>query len=79
MAMVRKRGMPTIKELFIKNDPTVKDGKEHKESNAQMLGTNFLSIQNGGDRFPGDLSSSKSGEKGLDLSFLRMSNLLTFL
>lgn len=55
--------MPSVKETFIKNDPMVKDaGKDTVAQSNNMLGNNFLSMQNGGDKFKaGDMSSSKSG------------------
>lgn len=66
-AQIRKRGMPSVKENFIKTDPLSKDiGREPaQQSNNQFASNNFMSIHSGGDKQKGDLSSSKSGHDDL--------------
>ena len=39
--------MPTVKEIFLKTDPTNKDGRESDIGNKQ---NNYLNIHSGGDR-----------------------------
>ena len=39
--------MPTVKEIFLKTDPTNKDGRESDIGNKQ---NNYLNIRSGGDR-----------------------------
>ena len=70
MAQMRKRGLPSVKETFIKSDPNL--AVSNVQSNPQMMtaGPNYLSIQSGGDKLPNDMSSSKSSGPGMDLASL---------
>jgi hypothetical protein len=52
--------MPSIKEIFIKSDPTSKDAKEAIQSNVNLQGNAYMSMQSGGD-VKNELSSNKSG------------------
>lgn len=70
MAQIRKRGMPSIKEIFIKSDPTAKDAKESIQSNQNLQNNAYMSMQSGGD-VKNELSSQKSGGGLGNLASLR--------
>lgn len=67
MAQVRKKGMPSIKETFIKQDPTGAAVASNQAISNMMM-------QSGGDRLKNDMSSSKSNT-GVDFqSLCKVSN-----
>lgn len=69
MAQIRKRGMPSIKEIFIKSDPNAKDAKDAIQSNPNLQNNAYMSMHSGGDA-KNELSSNKSGGLG-NLASLR--------